>query len=225
MATAAAPVDADDLAFDPPLASTRTLTPSPPTTVGGDVCLICLEALTPQPTPASSTSSLSEPLLSAIAAATTNTVYAASPARPTLVAIATQPPTARCGCKYRVHPACLQAWFAHRPVCPMCRTGMEHGVDTDGDDTLPHTPGDAADAGMVVDEVRLGVLSPQSWGRRSRALQRQGSVEEAERTTCCCRLLCVCGGLFIVYVILSVFALSDSYPVVVNGTAGQWGTT
>jgi len=104
---------------------------------------------------------------------------------------------------------------------------MEHGggTETDTDDTLPRTPGDAADAGMVVDEVRLGVLSPQSWGRRPRALQRQDSVEEAERTTCCCRLLCVCVGLFIVYVMLSVFTPPESYPVVVNGTAGQWGTT
>ena len=130
--TAAPPFDMDDFAQDPPLATTRSLTSSPTSSTGEDICLICLELLTPQSTPTSSTSSLSEPLLP-------GTTTADDSNRPTLVAIATQPPTAKCGCKYRVHPMCLQTWFAHQPVCPLCRTDVNTGESSANGVHTPNT--------------------------------------------------------------------------------------
>lgn len=217
MATAAAsPLDADDVAFDPPLASTRTLTPasSPSVTTAptnnSDICLICLETLTPQPTPTSSTSSLSEPLLAVASVA--------DAPRPTLVAIATQPPTATCGCKYRVHPACLQAWFAHQPVCPLCRTGVNTGTSTDG----PRTPG--ADEGSPPRTTRTLVVwrgeqdSPP--GSEDTSAQDEMDREDRGRCTFCHRLLCVLAGVFLAYIVISVLSVhQDAWPDGVNGTA------
>lgn len=212
MSAAASPPDADDLAFDPPPASTRTLTPapSPPVTTAPtnnrDICLICLETLTPQPTPTSSTSSLTEPLLPVVSDANVP--------RPTLVAIATQPPTATCGCKYRVHPACLQAWFAHQPVCPLCRTGVNTGTSTDG----PRTPG--ADEGSSPRTTRTLVV----WqgGQDSPLGSEDTSAQDdmdTERCTFCHRLLCVLAGVFLAYIVISVLSVPhDAWPNGVNGT-------
>lgn len=216
MATAAAPPpDADDLAFDPPLASTRTLipAPSPPDatapTSSSDVCLICLETLTPQPTPTSSTSSLTEPLLP-VSASVTDAI------RPTLVAIATQPPTATCGCKYRVHPACLQMWFAHQPVCPLCRTGVNNGTSsTDGS----RTPG--ADEGSPPRTTRTLVVWQGVQGSPlGREDTRAQDEMDTERCTFCQRLMCVLAAVFLAYILISVLSVhQDAWPDV-NGTDG-----
>lgn len=214
MATAAAPPpDADDLAFDPPPASTRTLTPasSPPLTTtptnNRDVCLICLETLTPQPTPTSSTSSLSEPLLPVASAA--------DAPRPTLVAIATQPPTATCGCKYRVHPACLQMWFAHQPVCPLCRTGVNTSTSSANG---PQTPG--ADEGSPPRTTRTVVVWRGEQDSPSGSDDTSAQDEtDRERCTFCQRLLCVLVGVFLAYVLMSVLSVpQDAWPDERNGT-------
>lgn len=214
MSATASPPDADDLALDPPLASTRTFTPasSPPVTTtptnNSDVCLICLETLTPQPTPTSSTSSLGEPLLPVSASVTDAT-------RPTLVAIATQPPTATCGCKYRVHPACLQMWFAHQPVCPLCRTGVNNGTSTDG----PRTPG--ADEGSPPRTTRTLVV----WqGDPDSPLESEdtNAQDEMDRERCgfCQRLLCVLAGVSLAYIVISVLSVpQDAWPDGGNETA------
>ena len=176
-------------------------------TSGSDVCLICLETLTPQPTPTSSTSSLSEPLLPVDSTAN-------SP-RPTLVAIATQPPTATCGCKYRVHPACLQMWLAHQPVCPLCRTGVNNGTSTDG----PRTPG--ADEGSPPGTTRTLVL----WqGELDSPLGSEDTSAQdemyTERCTFCQRLLCVLAGVFLAYIVISALSVhQDAWPDGVNKTA------
>ena len=214
MATAAAsPPDADDLAFDPPLASTRTLTPapSPPVTTAptnnSDICLICLETLTPQPTPTSSTSSLTKPLLPVASDA--------NAPRPTLVAIATQPPTATCGCKYRVHPACLQAWFAHQPVCPLCRTRVNTSTSTDE----PRTPG--ADEGSPPRTTRTVVVW-QGEQDSPRGIDNTSIQDDMDRERCtfCQRLLCVLAGVSLAYIVISALSVpQDAWPDGANGTA------
>ena len=216
MSATASPPDANDVAFDPPPASTRTLTPasSPPVTTtptnNHDICLICLETLTPQPTPTSSTSSLGEPLLPVASDA--------NAPRPTLVTIATQPPTATCGCKYRVHPACLQAWFAHQPVCPLCRTGVN--TSTSSADR-PQTPG--ADEGSPPGTTRTLVV----WqgGQDSPLGSEDTSAQDemdTERCTFCQRLLCVLVGVFLAYVLISVLSVpQDAWPDGGNGTAAE----
>lgn len=193
MSTAAAPpFDMDDFAQDPPLATTRSLTPSPISSTD-EVCLICLESLTPQPTPTSSTSSLSEPLLP-------GTTTADDPNRPTLVAIATQPPNAKCGCKYRVHPMCLQTWFAHEPVCPLCRTEVNNGESSE-DRTVRTTQ-----------TLIIGRASQQG------SLSEDDEMEQ-ERCTFCQRLACVLLSVCLVYVVMSVCSVpNDTLPVVINGT-------
>lgn len=211
MSATASPPDADDLAFDPPPASTRTLTPasSPPVTTtptyNCDICLICLETLTPQPTPTSSTSSLGEPLLPVA-----SDEHAL---RPTLVAIATQPPTATCGCKYRVHPACLQAWFAHQPVCPLCRTGVNRASSgTTRTPNAGHSP--RTTHTMVIRWMDTG--SPQ---------HSETSAEEntdQERCTGCHKMMCILASVLLAYVLISVLSVPNNMgPDVVNGTGSS----
>lgn len=199
------PFDMDDLAQDPPLVTTRSRTPSPISSTDEELCLICLETLTPQPTPTSSTSSLSEPLLPY-----TTTTNGSN--QPTLVAIATQPPTAKCGCKYRVHPMCLQTWFAHEPVCPMCRTEMDMGEPSANEPSEENmTPTLRTTRTVIIRQVS------------SNSLQGSGSDQdemEQERCTFCQRLACVLLSLCVVYVLMSVCSVpNNSWPIVVNGTA------
>lgn len=199
MSTAAAPLfDLDDFAQDPPLATTRSRTSSPISSTGEDICLICLEPLTPQPTPTSSTSSLSDPLLPG----TTITDDSNQPAH---IAIATQPPTAKCGCKYRVHPMCLQTWFAHELVCPLCRTEVNNGESSEDRTTTVRT-------------TRTLIIG------RANTTSQQGSLSEddemeQERCTFCQRLACVLLSVCLVYVVMSVCSVpNDTLPVVINGT-------
>lgn len=220
MATAASPLpEADDLTLHPPIASSRTLTPapSPPVTTAStsssDVCLICLETLTPQPTPTSSTSSLSEPLLPVPVASAAD----ADVPRPTLIAIATQPPTATCGCKYRVHPTCLQAWFAHQPVCPLCRTGVNSGTSSTG---VLHPPG--TDEGSLPRTTRTLVV----WRAEpdlTLGSDDTSAQDEMDRERCrfCQRLLCVLVGVFLAYIVMSALSVpQDAWSDGVNGTEG-----
>ena len=196
MSTAAAPpFDIDDFAQDPPLATTRSLTPSPISSTD-EVCLICLESLTPQPTPTSSTSSLSVPLLP-------DTTITDGSNQSTLVDIATQPPTAKCGCKYWVHPMCLQTWFAHEPVCPLCRTEVNNGESSE-DRTVRTT------RTLIIG--RAYTTSPEG------SLSDQGDMEK-ERCSFCQRLACVLLSVCLVYVVMSVCSVpNDTWPVVINGT-------
>lgn len=202
------PFDIDGLAQDPPLVTTSSRTPSPASSTGEDICLICLESLTPQTTPTSSTSSLSEPLLPV-------TTTANDSNQPTLLAIATQPPTAKCGCKYRVHPMCLQTWFAHQPVCPLCRTEVNTGESSANGVHTPNTEQGTPTLRTTRTVIIRQVSSSSLQGNLS-----DQDVMEQEKCSFCQRLACVLLSICMVYVIMSVCSIpNDTWPNVVNGTA------
>lgn len=150
-----------------------------------DTCIVCLEPVGPDVTPASSTSSLYLPLL--------------DDARVFLSDTPMPPP---CACKYHAHPACLAEWYQRHPTCPVCRVSDES--DERGDTDTPRTS--SLDVPTWIEELRAS-----SRHHRDRFLS---DSEIAEGNTCfhvtalfLFRVLCLSGALGILYM---MFAMPES---------------
>ena len=141
-----------------------------------DTCIVCLEPVGPDVTPASSTSSLYLPLLD-----------------DTRVFLSDTPMPPPCACKYHVHPACLAEWYRRHPTCPLCRVADD---TPDASDT-PRTSSPGAPT--WIEELRASQRS------RRTTLPDYDTVDvDRSGSILWYRTLCLGGVIGVVYILLTM---------------------